>query len=91
MNEKGKYIKPIQLFFKHQEIKAILFDEINQFNFENSEFDIYVKSTLNDKIDRKIILYDKEICYRNFIILNEIKKSAIREYKNYMEEKVKKI
>jgi hypothetical protein len=54
----------------------------------NLELKEYIEDSLNDKINRKIEIYDKQICYKNSQILSKVKKSSIIEYKSYMDKQV---
>ncbi len=79
------------MFFKHQDFKLACLAKLDELNLDsNAEFKEYGK-LLNDKLDRKIEIYDREICYRNFNLFDQVKKTALNEYRNYMEEKVKNL
>ena len=65
---------------------------VREQNAENNcELSAHVADVLNDQIDRKIETYDKEICYKNAQLLNKVKRSAIKEYKLYMDQQVLEI
>lgn len=83
-SEKNKYIKPIELFFKHQQVKKDLLEEIIE--YEHNREVLEYRKELSEKLDKKIELYDREISHRNANILSVVKKSSIKEYKKYMEE-----
>jgi hypothetical protein len=88
-NDKKSYIRPIELFFKHQENKLACSKLLDELNMDSNVEFVEFRGLINDKLDRKIEAYDKEICYRNLRIFNQVKKSALDEYTSYMEQNVR--
>lgn len=72
---------------KHQEVKTISLANFDKLRYDLTELsDVF--NALNDKIDKRLEFYDKEVCFKNSQLINKVKKSSINEYKKYMEKQV---
>ena len=81
------YLKPIELFLKHEKIKQKCLEEFLSIHEENDELSMEF-SELNANLDRILEKFDQENCSKRNQFIEKIKNNCIEIYKKYMEKKV---
>jgi hypothetical protein len=82
------YLKSIDLFLKHQQIKSKCLEEFYALRQECNELNKDF-TDLNDSLDLILSDFDRENYMKKNIFINEIKSKCIKKYKNHMDQQVR--
>ena len=82
------YLKPIELFLKHQQIKSKCLEEFSKLWLEFGELNKDFID-LNESLDLILSDFDRENYVKKNFFINEIKSKCIKTYKNHMDEQVR--
>jgi hypothetical protein len=89
-DDEPTYIKPVDLFLKHQLTKLNSMRELEKYRYLTVE----IKNEYDDldnKIDETFEYYEKENCFKKALFINSIKTNCLLKYKNFMDLNVKKV
>ena len=81
------YLKPIDLFLKHQKIKHKCLEEFLSIHEENDELSQEF-AELNESLDRMLEKYDQENCFKKNHFIEKIKTKCLENYKKHMDKQV---